>query len=154
MPKTGAPAPTEQELDPKTHATIEALCAAGDRLAEKGRYDDAIDKYEEAWELVPAPQEEWEAGTWILAAIADAYFLADDHAAARQTLEQAMASLGAEGNPFLHMRYGQVLFDACELDAAAEQLAAAYEVAGVDVFEAQDEKYLKFLGTRIEIAEE
>jgi hypothetical protein len=65
-----------------------------------------------------------------------------------------MASLGAEGNPFLHMRYGQVLFDAGELDAAAEQLAAAYAVAGADVFEAQDEKYLRFLGTRIELGEE
>ena len=61
------------------------------------------------------------------------------------TLEQAMASLGAEGNPFLHMRYGQVLFDAGELDAAAEQLAAAYAVAGVDVFEAEDET----LGRRV-----
>ena len=64
------------ELDASTHEEINALCAKGDRLAEAKSYEAAIAEYNRAWSLVPDPKNEWHASTWILAAIADACFLA------------------------------------------------------------------------------
>ncbi|XVN16207.1 hypothetical protein QZH47_09475 [Pseudomonas corrugata] len=65
---------TDLELDAGLHESIKDLCGSGDQLAEEGRYEDAIAKYNSAWQLVPDPKNEWEASTWILAAIADALF--------------------------------------------------------------------------------
>ena len=124
------------------------MCAEGDRLAELQRFEDAIARYSEAWALVPEPQNEWEAATWIIAAIADAFFLRGDRDEARDALDYAMTCPGALGNPFLHLRRGQVLFDAGELDAAADELMRAYMGAGPEIFAREDDRYLAFLRTR------
>jgi len=93
----------------------------------------------------------WEASTWILAAIADACFLMGKRKSARQALEYAMTCPGAIGNPFLHLRLGQVLFDADEKDAAADELIRAYMGAGAEIFEKDDPKYFEFLKTKAKI---
>lgn len=138
----------EQELDPATYEAITRLCEAGDRLAEARKFKDALAKYHQALALVPEPETDWEASTWILGAIGDAQFLSGAKPAARDTLARAMACPGAIGNPFLHMRYGQVLFDAGQLDHAADELMRAYAVAGAEVFADEDRKYMTFLRTR------
>jgi hypothetical protein len=62
-----------------------------------------------------------------------------------------MTCPGAIGNPFLHLRYGEVLYDAGELDAAADELMRAYRGAGLDIFLREDSRYLEFLKTRAKI---
>ena len=138
----------ELELPPETHEAITALCAEGDRLAELKRFEEAIARYSEAWALVPEPQNDWEAATWIIAAIADAFFLRGDLDEARDALDYAMSCPGALGNPFLHLRRGQVLFDSGELDSAADELMRAYMGAGPEAFAREDGRYLAFLRTR------
>ena len=139
------------ELAPEVHAEIERLCAAGDDLAAGKKYEEAISTYNTAWELVPDPKNDWNASTWILAAIGDAGFLGGYFTTARKAFEFAMHCPGAVGNPFLHLRLGQVYFEAGELDAAADELIRAYGVAGREIFDAEDSKYLTFLGTRAEL---
>jgi hypothetical protein len=63
------------ELDPTISKRLQDFCAEGDRLAADGKYKDAIAAYNQAWTLSPEPATEWEASTWVLAAIADASFL-------------------------------------------------------------------------------
>lgn len=140
-----------KELAPITYEAIKAHSAEGDKLAAAGAYKEAIAEYNKAWALVPDPKDEWNASTWILAAIADATFLAGDTTSAREALQHAMRCPGAVGNPFLHLRYGQVLLDAGESDAAADELMRAYMAEGPDIFAAEDPRYLKFLGTRAKL---
>jgi tetratricopeptide (TPR) repeat protein len=139
------------ELDEKTYKTIQAHCAAGDQLTRAQRYREAIAEYNRAWELIPRPKNDWEAATWVLAAIADASYLGGYKTSAREALEYAMTCPGAIGNPFLHLRFGQVLFDAGEHDAAADELIRAYMGGGRELFAAEDPKYLAFLGTRAKL---
>ncbi len=136
------------ELDNGTFEEIKSRCAVGDKFAREKKYDAALNEYKKAWDLIPLPKNEWGAATWVLAAIADSAFLAGYKISAREALEYAMTCPDAIGNPFLHMRLGQVLFDAGELDGAAEQLIRAYMGAGAKVFSNEDPKYLEFLGTR------
>jgi tetratricopeptide (TPR) repeat protein len=138
----------KRELDPATHEEIKRLCRMGDALAEQRKYDEAIAEYTKAWNLVPEPASEWAASTWILAAVADAYFLAGYDTSAKEALEYAMICPGAVGNPFLHLRLGQVLFEKNELDRSADELMRAYMAGGEEVFELEDPKYLSFLKTR------
>lgn len=139
------------ELNPKTHKTIERLCAEGDVLAEKGRYGDAIDRYGKAWDLLPEPRTDWEAATWILGAIGDASFHAGDLDHALDALESAMHCPDAVGNPFLHLRLGQVLLDKGDQKRAADELMRAWMGAGEDIFEEEDDRYLTFLRSRAKL---
>ncbi len=139
---------SRKELDDVTYQRIKSYCEDGDKLAESGSYDAAIMKYNEAFQLVPQPREEWNASTWILIAIGDAAFLAGYNEFAREVFQDVMYCPGAIGNPFVHLRLGQVLFDAGELDKAADELMRAYIGGEYDVFSEEDPKYFEFLKTR------
>jgi hypothetical protein len=137
------------ELDESLHARVREFCAEGDNFAEQSMYPEALDRYWMAWELLPEPRTDWEAATWVLAAIGDANFLSEDFAAGRDNLSAAMRCPDAIGNPFLHLRLGQCEFELGNADRAADELARAYMGAGEEVFKGA-EKYLAFLKTRIE----
>jgi tetratricopeptide (TPR) repeat protein len=137
------------ELSEDLHERIQSLCKRGDALAEKDQYSAALEQYWAAWELLPEPQTDWQAATWILAAIGDANFLGGDFVAGRDNLSLAMHCPDAVGNPFLHLRLGQCLFELGNLDRAADELARAYLGAGSEIFEGAD-KYFAFLKTRLQ----
>ena len=92
----------------------------------------------------------WDTTIWILTAIGDANFLDNDFQAGVDNLSNAMHCAGAIGNPFIHMRLGQCLFEIGSLDRAADELTRAYALEGDEIFSEDDPKYLKFRKTRID----
>lgn len=134
-------------IDDKLHSRINTLCAVGDALGEEGDFDAALDKYWEAFDLLPHPKTDWEAGTWLLGAIGDANFQRGDFAIARDILVNAMQFPDAVGNPFLHLRLGQCQFELGSLNQAEEELMRAYKDGGADVFAHEDRKYLEFVAS-------
>lgn len=136
------------ELRDRLFDRVTTLSAAGNELARGGDYDGALARYWEAFDLLPNPKTDWEAGAWLLAAIGDANFLQHDYVAGRDNLASAMSFPGAVGNPFLHFRLGQCQFELGNLDRAADELMRAYMGGGPDIFARDDEKYLRFLATR------
>jgi len=139
------------ELDESIHRLIKAHCADGDALADSAQYQAAVAAYNKAWELVPAPKTDWNASTWILAAIGDACFLGGYAASSKEAFSFALTCPGGLGNPFIHMRLGQLAHDAGDFDAAADELMRAYMGAGDEIFANEDRKYLTFLGTRAKL---
>lgn len=137
-----------EELPEALHEQMKVLCAAGDELAAQERYEEAVARYNAAWELVPEPQTKWEASTWILGAIGDACYLGGFDVSAREALEYAMLCPGGLGNPFLHLRLGEVLYDQGEKDAAADELIRAYMGGGPEIFDGEEPEYLAFLKSR------
>ncbi|PZU79343.1 MAG: hypothetical protein DI530_08875 [Sphingomonas sp.] len=139
---------TLPELPPHLHERIEALAAEGDALAAEARYEEAIGVYDRALALVPEPKHDWEASTWLLAAIGDAAFLGGRFDTARKALDHAMTCPGAVGNPFLHLRRGEVALEQGDEDVAVDELMRAYMAEGREIFAQEDAKYLAFLSTR------
>lgn len=137
------------ELDDKTHDTIKELCAEGDHHAEDGDYALALKLYWKAWDLLPEPQTDWEAATWILAAIGDASFLGGDFEAGRESFSNAMHCPNAIGNPFLHLRLGQCQFELGNLYRAADELTRALMGGGEEFLQDDDPKYWEFLKTKL-----
>ena len=129
------------ELAAETHSRIKQLCAQGDRLARERLYDQAVEKYQKAFHLLPEPVTEWEAATWILAAIGDARFLQKDFKNALSPLLDAMHCPGGIGNPFIHLRLGQVQFELGNDLPAKDELARAYMGGGKEIFAAEHPKY-------------
>jgi len=136
------------ELPAKIYAEITAHCAEGDKLAKARDYEKAVGEYNKAWALIPEPKNDWNASTWVLAAIADACFLGDYKTSAREALQYVMTCPDAIGNPFLHLRYGEVLLDTGEDGGAADELMRAYMGAGEEIFADEDPRYLAFLKSR------
>jgi len=135
------------ELPDEIYEGVKRLCATGDDTAKKGKYRDAVAWYRRALDLLPSPVTKWDAATWIYAAIGDAYFLAGDAPAALEAFDRAMESPNSYGNPFLHLRRGQSLFDLGRKEEAANELTRAYMIEDEDIFDDEDPKYLKFLKT-------
>jgi tetratricopeptide (TPR) repeat protein len=136
------------ELDEAVHEEIQQRCAQGDELAKKALYPDALKQYWAAWDLLPEPKTQWDAATWILAAVGDANFLSGDFVAGRDNLANAMHCPDAVGNPFLHLRLGQCQLETGNLDRAADELMRAYMGGGPEIFEDDDRKYIEFLQSR------
>jgi len=139
------------KLDVVLHEKIKEYCRSGDVLAEQGNYEEAIAQYNSAWRSVPEPKSNWEASTWILAAIADACFLSGYKGSARDALQYAMTCPGGIGNPFLHLRLGQVYLDEGQEDSAADEVMRAYMGAGPEIFANESSHYLSFLKTRAKL---
>ena len=138
------------ELASDVLAQIQSLCEAGDDFAGNDEYIAALEQYWQAWDLLPEPQTDYEAATWILAAIGDANYLGGDFEAGRDNLSLAMHCPDAIGNPILHLRLGQCLFELNDLDQAADELTRAYMGAGREIFDDEPKRYFKFLQTRLE----
>jgi len=142
---------SEYQLDEETHNKVRKFCAQGDQFLDAKRYDDALKQYNMAWALVPDPKEEWEASTWILAAIGDTCWLGSNSAEAQNAFDFALTCPSGLGNPFIHLRLGQIHFDSNNLERAADELTRAYMGAGMEIFGDADPKYFEFLRTRISI---
>jgi len=137
------------ELSPVLHERIVELSASGDAFAKVRDWEGAISKYRDAWKIIPEPKNDWEASTWVLAAIADACFFAKYFQSGLDALRYAMTCPGGFGNPFLHLRLGQCAFEKNHTDEAAEHLARAYMLEGLKIFGSDNSKYFEFLKTRI-----
>lgn len=138
------------ELPDRIHEEIKRLCAAGDQHSKRQAYPEALASYWAAWDLLPEPKIDWEAATWILVAVGDANYLGGDYVAGRDNLSNAMRCPDAIGNPFIHFRLGQCLFEVGDLDRAADELMRAYMGAGRKIFDEHDSKYAQFLASRAE----
>lgn len=124
---------------------IKRLCKEGEQATASKQYKVALMFYRQAWALLPEPQQQQPAALYILTALAEAHFLMKDYATALSCFEQANQLPNAFGNPYIHLRYGQCLFEMRKYQQAAEQLALAYTGDSGKVFSGEDERYLAFL---------
>ena len=62
-------------------------------------------------QLIPEPETEWEATTWLLASIGDMAFQRGKTEIARDAFMDAVRCPGGLGNVFIHMRLGECHFE-------------------------------------------
>ncbi len=139
------------ELDDNTYDKITKLSEEGNKRFHAGQLDAALIKFNEALELVPEPKTDWEAATWLYAAIGDAFFLKGDCAKSLDTFYNAYNSPSAIDNPFINLRLGQCLFELNQLDKAEDFLMRAYMLDGTDVFRGDGEKYLAHMRKKYDL---
>lgn len=129
------------ELEDKIYDEILSLSNDGDLLVEESKYDEAIEKYLKALELVPSPKNKWEAATWIYTALGDTCFINENYKEGKEYLYDAINCPDGLDNPFILMRLGQCLYEMGEIDKSKEYLLKAYMLEGVHIFEEEDDKY-------------
>src|SRR2546421_147994 len=112
-----------EELPDTIYEQIKEHCKAGDDLLDEQRYKEAREQYWNAFDLLPEPQNRWDAASWILASIGDSFFVQGDFENGKRAFEDASHCPDGLGNPFVHMRLGQCYFELGDRDRAADQLA-------------------------------
>src|SRR5262249_55742751 len=93
------------------------------------------------------PREDWDAATWVLAAIGDAHYFAQDYESALSALRNAVKCPDGLGNPFIHLRLGQCYFELGEMRKAEDELTRALMGAGNEIFEEEHPKYWAHMKT-------
>lgn len=141
------------ELDDDIYSKIVELSEEGDSFLEEDSFEQAIEKYNLALSLLPKPIEEWEASTWLLTSIGEAYFFNENYEDALQTLQLAMHCPDAIGNPLIHLRLGQVQLEIGNELKAKDELVRAYMGGGEEVFEDELPKYFDLVKQSIDIPE-
>jgi hypothetical protein len=139
----------ERILPPATLEAIRAKASVAHRYLEGGDARSAYDAYLAAFELVPTPFENWNAAGWLLVAMAECAMRADDHARSFAALRDAMHCPGTVGNPWVHLRLGQVRLELAD-ERAADDLARAYIGGGRALFEGLDPKYFAVVEKSLE----
>ncbi|UOD33355.1 hypothetical protein INH39_12460 [Massilia violaceinigra] len=144
-----AHAAAPRQLPDAVYAEVTALSTSGDVLVKQGKSREGVQAYVKALGLLPEPVTQWEAATWLLVVIGDANFKAKFYEQALAALQDAMLCPGALGNPFIHLRLGQVNFELGNMSKAADELARAYLQEGKAIFKEDDPKYLAFIKSRL-----
>lgn len=137
-----------EELDEATFNTIDSLADEGEQLLDEGEFAKAAAKFDEAFKLVPEPFQDWEISIWLLTALGESYFLAENYEKSREIFNKALECPDAEDSPPIFLRLGQIEFELDNKEKAAELMLQAYEAEGPELFDEEDEKYLEYL-TRV-----
>jgi tetratricopeptide (TPR) repeat protein len=134
-----------KSLPQRVHDEISRLSEEGNRFAELGDDTAALQKYKEAWDLIPEDKENWEASTWILATTGEVFFRQNNFEKALTLFLRAVQGPNGLGNPYIHLRIGQLQFESGNMQGAGDNLTRAYMGAGEQISEKEDPKYLTFL---------
>lgn len=133
------------QLNTRLYIKIKELCKIGDEFASSGDFENAIENYSYAKNLLPEPIYEWEAATWIFVALGDAFFLKGAYTESLNNFCEAQKCVGGIGNPFILLRLGQCYFEINNIKYAREYLMQAYIFEGKKIFDEEDVKYLNFI---------
>ena len=139
------------QLSDEIFTEVTKLCASADELVKLERLDEAKANYIEALKLLPADRNEWEAATWIYVSIGDIHFKKESFDKCFKCFFNAVQCPTGLGNPYIHLRLGQMYFEAENFEKAADELTRAYVGGGLDILLEDNPKYLDFLESKIEI---
>lgn len=137
------------ELKDNLYSQIESLSEKGNKAMENERYNEAISFFQQAYNLLPAPKEEWEAYTWLMASIGDAYFSKQEYQSSLDYFRKCYNNGDVE-NPFILLRIGENSFELNNSEMAKEFLLRAYMLEGKKIFK-HEPKYFQWLSDNVEL---
>jgi tetratricopeptide (TPR) repeat protein len=140
-----------KKLSALIFSEVKAKAEEGARCLEGGDFRGGFKLFMEGLKPLPEPKQQWNAAGWLLVALGENAIRAGNFQAAAKPLEDAMYCPGTIGNPWVHLRLGQVRFELGELELAADELSRAYMGGGRDVFEGQDPKYFELVESVLEL---
>lgn len=120
---------------------VKQLCYRGYQHYDDGDYQQALRTFYQAWLLLPKPQIQWREAGWALTAIGDAYFRTQQYTQSCEALRSALLCPTTEKSPFVHLRFGQSLYELGEQQDALQHLRTAYTLGGNKVFAREPAKY-------------
>jgi len=138
------------KLPDSVFGNVKAMAEAGAQRMAEGKFGEAYELLVEAIGLLPEPKSRWNATGWLLVALGENAIRAGNYEAAARPLQDAMWCPGTIGNPWVHLRLGQVCFELDDEERATDELARAYLGGGREIFEGHDPKYFELVESVLE----
>lgn len=132
-------------------ATVQSKIDDGDEFLNGGDFPRATELYLNAIALIPDPKEDHWVSLPAYTALGESHFYAGNYDNALKAYRMAIKAPGGVENPLIHLRFGQAYYELGDLNRAADSFTRAYALDGRAVFDREDEKYLRFLGTQIDL---
>jgi tetratricopeptide (TPR) repeat protein len=130
---------------------VKAKAEAGAQRMAEGEFGEAYELLVEAIGLLPEPKSRWNAMGWLLVALGENAIQAGNYEAAARPLQDAMWCPATIGNPWVHLRLGQVYFELDDEERATDELAPACMGEGREIFEGHDPKYFALVESVLEV---
>ncbi len=130
---------------------IQSKIDEGDEFLNADDFARATTIFQDALALIPEPKYDHDIALPAFTALGEAHLFAGEYAQALQAFRAAIKAPGGVENPLTHLRLGQAYYESGDLGNAAQELTIAYGIDGRNIFEDEDEKYLAFLSSRIDI---
>ena len=136
------------ELDNDLHEKITQCCEDGDMLFDNGDFDNAIMKYDQAWDMLPEPKHKWDAASWIYCAKGDAFFFKNEYSVALVYFRELYNTFEMI-NEFVLIRYGQCLYETGQVEEGKRFIFEAYMLGGRELFIRENAKYFFLIESMI-----
>lgn len=138
------------ELSDEIYDQIEEYAEQGNDYCDDEEWEKAIICFNKALELLPEPKDDWEAATWIYAALGDAFFFLEKYEAALDNLNLARMCPDGIANPFILLRLGESFYELGEVELAKRYLLEAYMMEGTEIFENEEKKYFDVVSSLLD----
>jgi tetratricopeptide (TPR) repeat protein len=139
------------ELSDELYSKIEKLSEQGNDLVDEDDFEGALLKFQTALDLLPEPKDQWEAAMWLYASMGDMYLFTEDFDSAKENFFNALNCPDGQESGFVHLRLGESLLELGEEDKAVDHLLRSYMLEGPEIFEEEEDKYLDFLKSKVEL---
>ena len=125
----------------KIFKKIKKLSEQADFFLAEECFNDAIELYSQAWNLIPEPKEKYEITELIASNLGESLFELDDFDEARFYFEQAYATPNGWQNPFVLLMLGKCWLELGDKEKGIAYLKKAYSIGGEEIFEDNQDLY-------------
>src|SRR3546814_12590326 len=95
------------ELPDELYDQIESLSEAGTECSDDSDFAGAIEHCRKALALLPEPQLDWDAATWLHPSLGEAYYRAADYGMAQDALFTVLDCPAGHAHPLTHCIMGK-----------------------------------------------
>ena len=130
--------------DNKLEKEIISIVESGNRDHIKNDFSSALNKYNQAWKLIPEPKLDWEMARWICSCMYRVYFEMTDFSNAKNWAEIALQTSGSDIDAAPAINLGMVCYELGQYDESYKYFGEAYNLGQARAFKEKPKKYLDF----------
>ncbi|MGN2434019.1 hypothetical protein [Pseudomonas syringae] len=126
------------------------LVESGNRLGIQDKNTDAMEKYNKAWELLPAPSQKWDLAHWIASCNTNLFFKIKNYPEAKKWAIIAIETKPTRATSSFII-FASICYELGEKELAVEYFDKAFQLGKKRAFEGFDNKYLSFYLDNIKV---
>ena len=131
-------------IDNKLEDEIISIVESGNLDRIKKDFSSALNKYNQAWKLIPEPKLDWEMARWICSCMYRVYFEMTDFSNAKNWAEIALQTSGSDIDTSVAIDMGMVCYELGQYDESYKYFGEAYNLGQARAFKERPKKYLDF----------
>lgn len=122
---------------------LQDLCNKGNEAFDDEKYDEALDYFQKAWDMIPLPKGLYDATIWVASALGDTLFELEQYEKSKAYFEEAYYAPEGKLNPFVNLMLGKCYYVLDKKEEAVPYLKMAYELEGEEIFEDEETELIE-----------